>query len=1349
MGWTLLLLWVFLGGAIANIPHYQLKSATKIPPEWTRHRRAHPDEMVDVSIGLVQNRLPELEERLLQVSDPSHPDYGRHLSAQEVQHLIRPAPESILKIQAWLDELEPLRGANITISHAGDWLDLAMPVSCLERLLKNEYWVFEQPVSGIRAIRSHEWSLPADLMDVVDVITPTNVFIHPTVQFRLGAPPAWEEEGHLPTYQDLIDEDLLDRGKLEIPTQEELSANPTVKEACNRLAISPLCLRVLYGTWGYEPQAPDRNAVGIVNFLGEVANRSDIALYLDRYRPDAAAAHAETSFAVEIVNGGDDQQTPNTQEQMKAKKGYEGALDAQTVLGISWPTSLITYNVGGDPPFHPLKVHAENTNEPYLTWLRYMRTVEHLPSVISISYAEDEKTVPPEYARRVCAEFAQLGARGVSILVASGDYGVGRNKQCLDIDEKNRRFMPSFPASCPYVTAVGATRFLEPEMVAFDARSSYASGGGFSDVFARPNYQQVAVDTYLQQLDRRGQQAGEGNFDYTGLFNRHGRAYPDIAAMGYHFSVMWNGTAHLQDGTSASTPTVASIIGLVNDALVDAHRSPLGFLNPWLYSSGYEGFRDVSHGSNLGCNTSGFPATKGWDPATRLGTPFPTMTSSYDEEQQPGSEDVINPMFSEEAEEPAPWTDKFAPFPEMLDHSKETRTALVTFRAVLIGAICGILVNGSNIYLGLKTGWTSSGISLGILQSVVGFTVLKRWQTHNHPFGPHENNIVQTIATSLAGMSNVFISAIPVTYQLGLLSTPSKDFVRNVLLTAAGGYFGLLSVAPLRKFFIEKKSARDLNLIFPSSTVTALTIRNMHSATDHAATAVQQMRVTLWAFCGAAGLRDLFAVSCRVGMAGYMQWDYLQTLQLRRKAGAGSGMDSCYDRIWLGSGMVSPIFDIKYSVAIVSCLYRAITGPYIVSQEMAFGSPVSSEPYWSGLMSYTSMSSQYANSEHPSPRYWLLWPGVTCMLTVALTELLCQWCTMFQRSHVSMLRLLKRIWSRKFYVPVPSEEGKDDEKNPDQIASWMWAPGLLVAVVITIMSMQLAFDISPIRTIIVLGLAFFLSLVAIQATGATDTTPLTAVATVSQIVLSATHGAVSGDVSLYQRPNLLGGALANIGANQACDLMGDFRVGYLLQTPPRLQYIAQLIGTLFATIVAPVIFKLFTTAYPCIIAEGANGNSTDAAAAQGRRCEFSGPSIATWRVVAVATTSGASGQSAIPEASGRFAVLFAAVGVMIVLLRNMLRTFPAKVYLPNMMIMGLAFTMPSPPYGIAMLMGALGARMWKWREERTFETYSSSVAAGLVAGEGIGGIVNGVLTIAVGWGGDGWGTGLGCPSGRC
>lgn len=84
---------------------------------------------------------------------------------------------------------------------------------------------------------------------------------------------------------------------------------------------------------------------------------------------------------------------------------------------------------------------------------------------------------------------------------------------------------------------------------------------------------------------------------------------------------VWDGSILLQDGTSASTPTTASVISLVNDALIAQGRPPLGFLNPWLYAGGYAAFNDVTIGSSVGCNTSGFPATVGWDPVTGFGTP--------------------------------------------------------------------------------------------------------------------------------------------------------------------------------------------------------------------------------------------------------------------------------------------------------------------------------------------------------------------------------------------------------------------------------------------------------------------------------------------------------------------------------------------------------------------------------------------------------------------------------------------------------------------------------------------------------------------------------------------------------
>jgi len=237
-----------------------------------------------------------------------------------------------------------------------------------------------------------------------------------------------------------------------------------------------------------------------------------------------------------------------------------------------------------------------------------------LPQVISSSYGDDEQTVPKAYAKKVCTLFAQLGARGTSFLTASGDSGVGATGDCITNDGKNTStFLPSFPDGCPYVTSVGATKNVKPEVAAFDPRNNFASGGGFSNYFKRPKYQNdnSVVKNYISRLGG----------DFAGLFNPNGRGYPDISAQGQSFVTIWNGTMVLLDGTSASTPTASSIISLVNDALIAAGKPALGFLNPWLYSTGYSAFTDITSGSAIGCGGAGFPAEVGWDPVTGFGTP--------------------------------------------------------------------------------------------------------------------------------------------------------------------------------------------------------------------------------------------------------------------------------------------------------------------------------------------------------------------------------------------------------------------------------------------------------------------------------------------------------------------------------------------------------------------------------------------------------------------------------------------------------------------------------------------------------------------------------------------------------
>jgi tripeptidyl-peptidase I len=64
--------------------------------------------------------------------------------------------------------------------------------------------------------------------------------------------------------------------------------------------------------------------------------------------------------------------------------------------------------------------------------------------------------------------------------------------------------------------------------------------------------------------------------------------------------IVWAGNVTTVGGTSASSPTFASVIALVNDALLAAGKPVLGFLNPWIYSGAYSALTDILEGSAIG-----------------------------------------------------------------------------------------------------------------------------------------------------------------------------------------------------------------------------------------------------------------------------------------------------------------------------------------------------------------------------------------------------------------------------------------------------------------------------------------------------------------------------------------------------------------------------------------------------------------------------------------------------------------------------------------------------------------------------------------------------------------------------
>lgn len=143
----------------------------------------------------------------------------------------------------------------------------------------------------------------------------------------------------------------------------------------------------------------------------------------------------------------------------------------------------------------------------------------------------------------IFSRYMKLGMQGVSIFMSSGDSGVSgpagddNSNGCLG--PTGKVFSPDFAASCPYLTAVGAT-FLPPGASAAEdqevAVTRFPSGGGFSNIYKAPSYQTLAVAAYFQtagtQYKSYSTSGSENPFPAAnngGIYNAIGRGYPDVS----------------------------------------------------------------------------------------------------------------------------------------------------------------------------------------------------------------------------------------------------------------------------------------------------------------------------------------------------------------------------------------------------------------------------------------------------------------------------------------------------------------------------------------------------------------------------------------------------------------------------------------------------------------------------------------------------------------------------------------------------------------------------------------------------------------------------------------------------
>ncbi|KAH8982183.1 subtilisin-like protein [Lactarius hatsudake] len=538
-----------------------------VPPNWDSLGHPSAGTTIDLHFALKPHHENAVIDALYEVSDPKSPKYGAHLSKEQVAQLVAPHTETLELINSWLEH-HGVPSSTMSMTHGGSWLTLTgVLVSRANELLGASYQLYRPTGTNDTVIlRTVGYALPAVLHAHVQTVVPTTYFTSMRTRQQT------RRRGSLEATRDM--------------------ASRSVLRSRDDHGITPSVLRSLYRTTAYVPAATDQNVLAVASFVEDYPSPADLTTFMREYRTDSAGA---TFSVVQINGGGYDPSNP----------GVEANQNVQYAQAIAYPTPLIFYSTGGEESYD-LDTNEPAPGDPFLEWLNYVLRQERVPQTISISYGADEQDLPQEYTKTLCDLFSQLGARGTSVLVASGNDGVGKDEECVADDGSGRvQFVPEFPSSCPYVTSVGGTTG-NPEVAA------EFSGGGFSNHFMRPEYQHVVVPPYLEQLGSQ----------HSGLYNPTGRGIPDLAAQAVDINVIIGNDAFIVEGTSCAVPIVASIISLLNDYLLSTGRNPLGFLNPWLYGLGPSRFNDITSGSNPGCGTDGFSAIAGWDPVRPAKLPF-------------------------------------------------------------------------------------------------------------------------------------------------------------------------------------------------------------------------------------------------------------------------------------------------------------------------------------------------------------------------------------------------------------------------------------------------------------------------------------------------------------------------------------------------------------------------------------------------------------------------------------------------------------------------------------------------------------------------------------------------------
>ena len=355
--------------------------------------RAPTDELHTIVFARKQNNLELLESMLLSASDPHHPHYGKHLTKHEV-NAITSNEEATHKIYQFL------RKHHINIlnsTYFDDYIPAVSTINKWEELFGAEFYVFQQTTDPFKKfIRCLKYSLPDDISHYVETAFNT----------------------------------------VQIP-------DIYTSRRATKVLVSPLMDVLDTNIIGYTTPSLINNVYRIENNVGSKRGSQAVYAILDQQMSPSDLTYFQQRFElpIESINSSVGGHVSDTACAFDINDCIEANLDVQYLMAVSQSVPTTFYYWEG--------------NDVWLDWIVNMANMLKPPQVISISYGSYELSMSKSYIKAFDVEAMKLGMMGVTLVAASGDDGVSgfmaRNGN-IPCD-----YYADFPASSPYVTAVGGT----------------------------------------------------------------------------------------------------------------------------------------------------------------------------------------------------------------------------------------------------------------------------------------------------------------------------------------------------------------------------------------------------------------------------------------------------------------------------------------------------------------------------------------------------------------------------------------------------------------------------------------------------------------------------------------------------------------------------------------------------------------------------------------------------------------------------------------------------------------------------------------------------------------------------